>query len=220
MPARSRRHHRRRSPGSRPASAALTCGSSRQVGLAQHQADVGIGDQEAVAVDDVRLALLADLDARHDVPDELEVDVGDGHRARCRRPSGCAIVMYGSVSLRKYTGPNHGWPRFALRNAGSCERSLPELDAVHAEARDRDLLAPVGVELRDVGDFRRLAQQLQELDAPQLDVARVELRQRGVARAAARSAGRTARCATPRRPPFRAAGWRARTCFPGTRSRC
>ena len=42
-------------------------------------------------------------------------------------PDRMAMVMYGSVSLRKYTGPNHGLPFLALRNAGSCERSLPEL---------------------------------------------------------------------------------------------
>ena len=39
---------------------------------------------------------------------------------------------------------------------------------------------PGGVELRDVGDLRRLAQQLQKLDAAQLHVAGVELRQRGI----------------------------------------
>ena len=72
----------------------------RQIGLAQHEADVGIGDQEAVAVDDVRLALVADLDARHDVPDELEVHVGDRH-GPVSPPERIAIVMYGSVSLRK-----------------------------------------------------------------------------------------------------------------------
>ena len=87
---------------------ALTCGKLRQVGFAQHEPDVRIGDEKAVAVDDVRLALVADLDARHDVPDELQIDVGDGHRSPCRRRERIAIVMYGSVSLRKYTGPNHG----------------------------------------------------------------------------------------------------------------
>ena len=60
-----------------------------QIGLAQHEADVGIGDEEAVAVDDVGLALVADLDPRDDVPDELEIDVGDRHRpvvaARAKR---------------------------------------------------------------------------------------------------------------------------------------
>src|SRR5207302_5018733 len=47
----------------------------RHVRLAQHQADVRIGDEMTRAVDDVGFALLADLDARDDVPDELEVNV-------------------------------------------------------------------------------------------------------------------------------------------------
>src|SRR6202011_141204 len=54
----------------------------RQVGLAQHQPDVGIRHEEAVAIDDISFAFLADLDARHDVPDELEIDVRNGHRSR------------------------------------------------------------------------------------------------------------------------------------------
>jgi hypothetical protein len=36
------------------------------------------------------------------------------------------------------------------------------------------------VDLRDIGDLRRLAQQLEELDATQLDVACIELRQSSV----------------------------------------
>ena len=207
--------------GSSPSSAALTCGRFDEVGLAQHEADVGIGDQEAVAVDHVRLALVADLDARHHVPDELEVHVGDRHGPRCRRPSGCAIVMYGSVSLRKYTGPNQGWPRLALRNAGSCERSLPELDRCPCRGATRAICSrPVGVELRDVRDLGRLAQQLQELDAAQLDVARIELRQRRVGELLldlpdvlldARRRGDRLLVLQARR---------ARPCFPGRRSRC
>ena len=33
-------------------------------------------------------------------------------------PERTAIVMYGSVSLRKYTGPIHGLPRLALLERG------------------------------------------------------------------------------------------------------
>ena len=57
---------------------------------------------------------------------------------------------------------------------------LARADHAHAQARLGDLLAPVGVDQRDVGDLGRLAQQLQELDAAQLHVAGVHLRQRGV----------------------------------------
>ena len=88
--------------------------------------------------------------------------------------------MYGSVSLRKYTGPNHGCPRRALRNAGSLRAILAGIDAVHAQARNRDLLASFGIELGDVRHFRRLPQQLEELDAAQFHVVRVELGQCGV----------------------------------------
>jgi hypothetical protein len=37
-----------------------------------------------------------------------------------------AIVMYGSLCWRKYTGPNQASPDRAARNAGSRERSRPE----------------------------------------------------------------------------------------------
>ena len=50
-----------------------------KVDSAQHQIDVGVGDQTAVAVDHVGLPPFADLDLRHDVPHELEIDLGDTH---------------------------------------------------------------------------------------------------------------------------------------------
>ncbi len=51
---------------------------------------------------------------------------------------------------------------------------------VHPKARHGELFATGGVELRNVGDLRRLAQELEELDPPQLDIGGVELRQRRV----------------------------------------
>ena len=64
----------------------------------------------------------------------------------CSPPERTAIVMYGSVSLRKYTGPNQVCPGFALRNAGSCERSLPEPIASMPRRDDDHLLAAVAVD--------------------------------------------------------------------------
>ena len=49
----------------------------RHVGVAQHQADVGMRDQPALRADHIGVAALADLDLRHHVPDQLEVDLGD-----------------------------------------------------------------------------------------------------------------------------------------------
>ena len=47
-------------------------------GLLQHEADVGMGDQRSLPVHDEGVAGLADLDLGHDVPDELQIDVGHG----------------------------------------------------------------------------------------------------------------------------------------------
>ncbi len=73
----------------------------RHVGIAQHQADVGMGDQTAVGVDHISVAVLADLDARNHVPDQLEVDLGDAHaglapRAGERRASYRARIRGGN----------------------------------------------------------------------------------------------------------------------------
>ena len=48
-----------------------------QVGLAQDDADVRVGDEQTAFVHHVGRAGLADMDARDDVPDEFEVDLGD-----------------------------------------------------------------------------------------------------------------------------------------------
>ena len=57
-------------------------------------------DQRAGRVDDVgEAALLADLDARDDIPDELQVDLGRGDATAAA--GGRAIVMYGSVPFLK-----------------------------------------------------------------------------------------------------------------------
>ena len=61
----------------------------RQVGLLQHQADVGMGDQAGRSNRRRRRAPCSDLDARDHVPDELEIDLrhGDpGLLADARRP--------------------------------------------------------------------------------------------------------------------------------------
>ncbi|KWT96932.1 hypothetical protein APY03_1934 [Variovorax sp. WDL1] len=56
------------------------------VGLLQHQADVGVGDQRAVGIDHVGQAARADPDARDHVPDELQVELG--HRDAAAGPGG------------------------------------------------------------------------------------------------------------------------------------
>ena len=146
--------------------------------LAQDQPDVRIGNQEAVAVDDVGFALLADLDARHDVPDELEIDLRDGDRSLVARTDRYRHIRLGLLAEIHRTEPRLPTPGLAKRRL--VRAILAGIDAVHPQPRDRDLLASFGIELRDVRHFRRLPQQLEELDAPQFDVVRIELGQCGV----------------------------------------
>ncbi len=49
----------------------------RHIGVAQHQADVGMRDQASSRAHHVGVAVLADLDLRHHVPDQFQVDLGN-----------------------------------------------------------------------------------------------------------------------------------------------
>jgi len=149
----------------------------REVGLAQHQADVGVGDELPGAVDDVGLAGAPDLDAADDVPDELEVDLGDGDRARVA----AGAHGDGEVGLRLLAEVHRAEP--GLAGPGVQERRIARAvlvgaGDVHGEARHGELLAALGVDPGNVGHRRDQAQQLQELDAPLLDAGGAELRQR------------------------------------------
>ena len=152
---------------------------ARHVGLAQHEADVRIGDEVPGAVDHVGLALLADLDARDDVPDELEVDLGHRHgarlAARAHRDRHVGLGLLAEVHR-----PIPGLARARVLERGLLRPVAVGARLVHLQARHRELLASLGVDLRDVGDRVHHAQQLQELDAPLLEAFDAELRQRGV----------------------------------------
>ncbi len=142
-----------------------------EVGLAQHDADVGVGDEQAALVDHVGGAGLADLDARDHVPDELEVDLGHRHPGR----AAAAGDAHGDVGLRALAevdlaeialvGPGVGERRVLAQVGAAAHR-------VHGEARHLDLLAALGVEIPHLGDGRGLAQEAQEVEAALLEPAR------------------------------------------------
>ena len=50
-----------------------------QVGVAQDQKDVGMRNQSSIRIDDIGTPILADLDGRHDIPDEFQIDFRDVH---------------------------------------------------------------------------------------------------------------------------------------------
>ena len=49
-------------------------------------------DEPAIAVDHIGVAMLADLDLRHDVPDELEIDLGEPTPSSRRVPASDSVM--------------------------------------------------------------------------------------------------------------------------------
>ncbi len=155
-------------------------GEPRHVGVAQHEADVRMRDQAAVAVDDIGDAALADLDLRDHVPDQLEIDLGDAHagvaagageRQRHVRLGLAAEVDRAVIDLLRHRFGELGGLRIVgLRGA-----------EIHDEPRDAQLLLAGGVELGELGDRRHLAQQPQAVETPLLDRARRPRQLRGPA---------------------------------------
>ena len=131
-----------------------------------------------VRVDHVGLALLADADARHHVPDELQVHFGHRHRpglaARAHRDRHVGLGLLAEVHRAE---PGLAGARVLERRL--LRAVLVRARGVHLEARHGELLAALRVDLRDVGHRRHHAQELQELDAPLLQALGAELRQRG-----------------------------------------
>ena len=125
-------------------------------------------DQHAVGVDDIGKPGGADLDLRHDVPHELQVDLGRGDAAAAAgRRAGDRHVRLGALSevhRPVVHGALGGDPELLLlRQIGAAA------DRVHRQARDAQLLATVRIDPDHLGDRRGLALQLQVLDAPLLE---------------------------------------------------
>ena len=132
----------------------------------------------AGGIDDIGLALLTDADARHYVPDELEVHLGHRDRAglaaRAHRDRHVGLGLLAEVHRAE-----PGLARARVLERGLLRAVLVGAGHVHRQARHRELLAAPGIDLRDIGDGRHHAQQLEELDAPLLQALGTELRQRG-----------------------------------------
>ena len=64
----------------------------RHVGVAQHEADIGMRDQAALLADHIGVAVLADLDLRHDVPDQFELTSAMLTPASLRVPASDSVM--------------------------------------------------------------------------------------------------------------------------------
>ena len=162
-----------------PALEAFTCGSCDRLVLRSTRPISGSATRKPLSSTTYAFPLLADLDPRDDVPDELQVDVGDRHgsvlASRTNRDGHVRFGLFAEVH-----GPEPRLPSFRVAERRFLRTILAGSHVVHAEARHCDLLAAGGIQLRNVRDLRRLAQELEELDPAQFGVARIQLRQRGV----------------------------------------
>ncbi len=130
----------------------------REIGIAQHEADVWMRDQPPLPVDDVGLPARADLDLGDDVPDQLEIDLGDGDAGVAPR----AGERQRHVGFR--LAPEVYRPVIDLVGDGLGEFRVFRVidlaaDNVHRESRHTQLLVAGGIELRQLGDSRHLAQE-------------------------------------------------------------
>ena len=143
-------------------------GQAVHVGAAQHQRYVGMGHETAQPVDDVGVAVLADLDLRDHVLDQLQVDLG-------HRDAAVAAAMrhrhrqIGLALLAEIDRPEIGLVGRGLLEGGLGRAVDVAAHHVHAEPGDLELLVAVAVELGQFGDRGNLLQQADVFEAALID---------------------------------------------------
>ncbi len=140
----------------------------RHVGLAQHQADIRMGDEAALGIHHVGPAGLADADLMYHVP-----DVGQVHlcHADTAVPAG---ARNGQRHVRLGLAPEIDRAIVDLVGNGQSELVVLRIvgvaaDTVHLLARHAQAFAPGLVEKRQLGDRGNLPEQTQAVDLALLD---------------------------------------------------
>ena len=152
----------------------------RHVGVAQHEADVGMRDQPPLRVDDIGMPMLADLDLRDHVPDQLEIHLGDTHAGVAPGAgNGERHVRLGFAA--EIDRPVIDLARHRFRELRVVGEVGAAGDHVHGQPRDPQTLFAAGIELRKLGNGRHLAQQPQRIEAALLDRPRRPRQLRGPA---------------------------------------
>ena len=137
-------------------------------------------DQPPLRVDDIGMAAIADLDLRDHVPDQLEIDLGNAHAGVAPGAgNGERHVRLGFAA--EIDRPVIDLARRRLGELGIVGEIGAAGDHVHGEPRHPQPLLAGGVELRQLGNGRHLAQQPQRIEAALLDRARRPRQLRGPA---------------------------------------
>ncbi len=125
-------------------------------------------DQPSLRADHIGVAAFADLDLRHHVPDQLEVDLGDAD----------AGVLAGAGQRQRHVGfglPSEiDRPVIDLVGDGFGEFRIlrkvePGVHDIHGETRYPQAFLAGRIDLREFGDGRNLPQQAQGIEPALLD---------------------------------------------------
>src|SRR5437660_4561927 len=136
-----------------------------------------MGDQATALIDDIGIPALPDVQPGAYVPDQLQIDLGDGdpglpaltrHRQRHVRLGFLAEIDRAEPDALRLR-PGKGGALREIRGAA---------DDVHLQPRDLELLLAFAVELGQLGDRRLLAQQAKIILATLVERARGPLRMR------------------------------------------
>ncbi len=121
-------------------------------------------DEAAVGIDHIGAAALADLDLRHHVPDQLEIDLRDAHPGIApragERQRHIGLGLAAEIDRPVIDLVRHGLGEFRLGRIVDAAA-----DHVHGQPRDAQLLVAGGVDLGELGDGRHLPQQPQRVEA-------------------------------------------------------
>ena len=139
-------------------------GKLRHVGVAQHQADVGVGDEPAGGIDHVSAPMPGKFDLRQHVPDEFQVDLGDAHAGVAPR-AGERQRHVGLGFAAEIDRAVVDLVRHRLGEARLLGHVGAAADHFHGQPRHLQLLVAAGVDLGEFGDGRHLAQEPQRVEA-------------------------------------------------------
>ena len=128
----------------------------RHIRVAQYEADVGMGDQPAGGIDHVSAAVAGELDLGENVPDQLQIDLGDAH------PGIAPRAGERQRHVRLGFAPEIDRPVINLvRHRFGEGRILGDViaaaDHFHGEPRHFELLVAGRVDLGEFGDRRHLS---------------------------------------------------------------
>ena len=128
-------------------------------------------DQTSLRADHISVAVLADLDLRHDVPDQLEVHLGDADAGILAR-TGERQRHVGLGFPAKVDRPVIDLVRDRLGELWIARQVDAAVDRIHGEPRDAQALLAARIHLGKLGDSRHLPQEPQRVEPALLDRAR------------------------------------------------